>query len=138
MSGAPCFRLATALAAVPLTVLAAGPLGAHHSVSGQFDYDRPARLTGVISEVDWINPHIYIYLDVEERNGTVTTWRVASAPVAMLRRAGISRAMLMGDGRPVELDVILARDGTENLAWLLTIYYADGHHYQMSGGGSPR
>jgi hypothetical protein len=128
-------RLQWPAVAAVFAVLAvvAAPLGAHHSVSGQFDYNRQVRLTGTITDIDWINPHIYIHVDVAGENGDVTRWRVSTLPVAMMRRAGITRAMLMGDGRPVELDVILARDGTRNLAWLLTIHYADGHHYQMSG-----
>ena len=111
--------------------LAAGPILAHHSVAGQFDVRNQLTLTGVITDVDWINPHTYLYVDVENDDGTVSTWQIESAPTAMMRKAGLTSAMLMGDGSPVTIVAIPARDGTENLAWLLRIDYEAGHFYQF-------
>jgi len=51
----------------------------------------------------------------------------------MLRKAGLTSAMLKGDGGKVTVDGLLARDGTESLAWLLKITYEDGHFYQLGG-----
>ena len=70
-------RLGT-LAAVTLIVALASPLWAHHSVSGQFDTSKPIVLKGVVSKVDWMNPHVYIFLDVKEADGSVTTWALSS------------------------------------------------------------
>jgi hypothetical protein len=106
---------------------------AHHSVAGQFDSSKRATLTGVITKIDWINPHTYIYLDVADDQGKITTWRLESLPTAMLRKAGLTSEMLMGGGATVSVDAILARDGTEHLAWLLKINYPDGHNYQLAG-----
>ena len=68
--------------AMPFVVLVATALGvmgaslsAHHSVSGQYDASKPLTLTGVITKVDWINPHVYLHLDVKEKDGAVTAWR---------------------------------------------------------------
>ena len=94
---------------------AAGPVAAHHSVAGQFDVRNQLTLTGVITDIDWINPHTYLYVNVENDDGTVSTWQIESAPTAMMRKAGLTSAMLMGDGSPVTIVAIPARDGTENL-----------------------
>lgn len=112
--------------------LLAATAGAHHSVTGQFDPARRVELEGVIRKVDWINPHTYLYLEVANDDGSVTQWRLESAPTAMLRKARITPDMLMDNGSVVTVDVILARDGTENLAWLYRIDYPDGHSYQLS------
>jgi hypothetical protein len=106
---------------------------AHHSVTGQYDPTNRVELRGVITKVDWINPHTYLYLEVANNDGTTTTWRLESAPTAMLRKARITPDMLMDGGSVVTVDAIVARDGTENLAWLYRIDYSDGHSYQLSG-----
>jgi len=106
---------------------------AHHSVAGQFDSTKPAHLTGRITSVEWINPHTYIHLDVKEENGEVTSWRLESLPVAMMRKAGLTKEMILGDGSPVTADGILSRD-TAHVAFLMKLTYADGHYYQLAGG----
>ena len=111
--------------------MAAGQLAAHHSVAGQFNVGNQMTLTGVITDIDWINPHTYLYLDVTNDDGSVSTWRIESAPTAMMRKAGLTSAMLIGDGSPVTIVTIPARDGTENLGWLLRIDYEAGHFYQF-------
>ncbi len=105
---------------------------AHHSVLGQFDPRKRMELNGVISRVDWINPHIYVYLDVEEESGETTTWRLESVPPAYLYKAGVTQEMLMAAGESVNIDVILARDETQNLGFIIKIHYPDGHYYQLS------
>jgi hypothetical protein len=87
----------------------------------------------VIVKVDWINPHTYLHLEVSNADGSTVSWRLESAPTAMLRKARITPAMLMDNGSVVTIDAIRARDGTENLAWLYRIDYSDGHSYQLSG-----
>ena len=119
---------------IALAMLApAAVASAHHSVAGQFDSAKRATLTGVITKIDWINPHTYLYLDVADDQGAITTWRLESLPTAMLRKAGLTSEMLMGGGATVTVDTILARDGSEHLAWLLKINYPDGHYYQLAG-----
>jgi hypothetical protein len=93
---------------------------------------KKAQLVGTISQVEWINPHTYIHIDVKDEHGAVATWRLESLPTAMMRKAGLTKDLLMGDGSPVTADVILARDGTQNLAWVIKLAYADGHYYQLS------
>jgi uncharacterized protein DUF6152 len=124
-------RFAVVLVAATL-VVAAGSASAHHSVSGQYDASRPLTLTGVISKVDWINPHIYLHLDVKEKDGAVTTWTLSTLPTAMMRRAGLTKESLQGQpGEVVTITAIAARDETKKLGWISKITYADGHHVQL-------
>ena len=106
---------------------------AHHSVPGRYDYEAEITLTGMISRVDWINPHIRILLDVSEEDGSVTTWELASAPAQFMRRAGISKSKVLDDGgEPVNVLGIRSRDPDLKHMWAYRITYADGHFYQLS------
>ena len=109
---------------------------AHHSVPGQFDTSREVEWTGVITKIDWINPHTYIYLDVTDKEGNTVTWRLESVPTAMMRKAGLTREMIMGDGAAVTVKGLVARDGTKHLGFINRIIYPDGHYYEFSK--SPR
>jgi hypothetical protein len=124
---------AFAAAVVALLTIGIGSAGAHHSVAGQFDNSKHTKITGTISKIDWINPHTYIYLDVKDDKGTVTTWRLESLPTAMLRKAGLTSEMLIAGGATVTADALMARDGSAHLAWLLKLTYEDGHFYQLAG-----
>ena len=125
------YRFAVVLVAATLVVVA-GSVSAHHSVSGQYDASRPLTLTGVISKVDWINPHVYLHLDVKEKDGAVTTWTLSTLPTAMMRRAGLTKESLQGQpGEVVTITAIAARDETKKLGWISKITYADGHHVQL-------
>jgi hypothetical protein len=107
---------------------------AHHSVPGQFDMSKPLTLKGVVSKVDWINPHIYIHLDVKEPDGTTSTWALATLPTAMMRRAGLTKETLQGKpGEEVTINAVPARDGSKHLAWINKITYADGHSFSPTG-----
>lgn len=124
-------RLAVVLLTAGFAVMAASA-AAHHSVSGQYDSAKPLTLTGVISKVDWINPHIYLYLDVKDKDGSVTSWTLSTLPTAMMRRAGLTRESLQGKpGEVVTVNAIAARDETKRLGWISKITYADGHHVQL-------
>jgi len=124
-------RFAVVLVAATLVVVA-GSVSAHHSVSGQYDASKSLTLTGVISKVDWINPHIYLHLDVKDKDGAVTTWTLSTLPTAMMRRAGLTKESLQGQpGEVVTITAIAARDETKKLGWISKITYADGHHVQL-------
>jgi hypothetical protein len=117
-----------------IAVLAAGaamPAVSHHSLSGQFEVEKSVHLTGTISRVDWINPHTYIHLDVKQDDGSTMTWRIESLPVAMMRKAGVSKQDLMAEGT-VEVDVHPARNGTPNLGYLLHLKFPDGRYIQFN------
>ena len=101
-----------------MLVFATLQASAHHSVSGVFDMSQRVKLTGVISKVEWINPHTYIHLEVANEDGSTKIWQLESLPTAMLRKAGITSAMIRDGGSIVTVDAVRARDGTVDLAWL--------------------
>jgi len=119
------------LLAVPIVALSlVSTTLAHHSVSGQFDTTKQLTLKGVISKVEWINPHIYLQLEVKGDDGTVTTWVLESLPTAMMRKAGLSKESFTGHD-VVTVQVIPARDGSKHLAFLQLLTFADGRFFKL-------
>jgi hypothetical protein len=121
---------------VVFVVVAAASAQAHHSVSGVFDVNRQITLKGVISKIDWVNPHVYIYLDVKDNDGRVTTWAIESLPTNHLRAAGITRQDIWNHaaaGEVVTVHANAAFDVTKPLGSLLRITYADGHFFHVRG-----
>ena len=105
---------------------------AHHSVSGEFDLSKTVTLKGVISGLDWVNPHIYVLLDVPEENGAKNTWKLETFPPAQMRRAGLTKELLMGSpGEVVTVSILPARDGTKHLGYIERVTYQDGHFNQL-------
>ena len=106
---------------------------AHHSVSGQFDLLKTTTLKGVISRLDWINPHIYVYLDVSEANGAKNTWTLETFPPSQMKRVGLTKELIMGQsGEVVTISIRPARDGSQRLGYIERITYQDGHFNQLS------
>jgi hypothetical protein len=105
---------------------------AHHSVSGEFDLSKTATLKGVISRLDWINPHIYVYLDVRDESGSTTTYMLETFPPPQMRRAGLTKEAIMGKSDDVVTVTILpARDGSKHIGYIERITYPDGHFFQL-------
>jgi Family of unknown function (DUF6152) len=109
----------------------AGVAAAHHSLAAEFDTRKLIHLEGVVSRIDWSNPHIYVSVDVKEPGGKVATWRLECVPTAMARKAGITKTQLFGEGGTVQVEAYPARDGTPQLGYLARISYPDGHHFQF-------
>ncbi len=127
---------ATFIVAAALALAASRMAIAHHSVGGEFDVHKKLTLNGVVSKVDWANPHIYVHFAVKEADGAVSDWRLETVPVAMMRKAGLTKSLLLGNAQNATVDIYPARDGTPHLGYLLKITYADGHHYQF-GADTP-
>ncbi len=127
-------RLAPLAAAIAL--LAAAPLMAHHAVSAEFNSDKIVTLKGVVSRVDWVNPHIFIYLDVKDDSGKVTTWRLQSVPPMFFKGSGLTKEKLL-DGGETTVTLYPAKDGTEAFGFVLKLSYPDGHFYNLGGGAAP-
>ncbi|MEP7351764.1 MAG: DUF6152 family protein [Acidobacteriota bacterium] len=90
---------------------AAFPALAHHSFAAEYDSKTMMTLTGVISKVDWTNPHIYIHLDVKDSGGKVTTWSLEGYPPNTLKRTGFPRDVLKS-GETVTITAYKAKDGS--------------------------
>src|SRR2546427_5407934 len=127
-------RFSCLLAVLAVLPVAASTALAHHSVAGQFDTTKSVTLKGSISKVEWINPHIYVYLDVKEADGTVATWALETLPTRMMRQAGLSKESVMGSpGELVSVVAVPARGGTKNMGWVLKNNYPDGRLYSLGG-----
>jgi len=92
-------------------LLGTAPVWAHHSFAAEYDSNQLVTLTGTISKVEWTNPHIYVYLDVKDAGGKVTTWALEGYPPNTLKRTGFTRDLLkIGDA--VTATAYKSRDGS--------------------------
>jgi len=120
-----------AAVAVAGAVLLAGAAWGHHSFAAEFDTKKPVSITGVISKLDWVNPHAYVYLDVKDANGTTARWGFQTLPPGMMKARGVSRDMF-AVGQTVTIFGYGAKDGTQNLGWIKKVQYADGRVLQVT------
>ena len=125
------FAIRRAAAALLLLVGSASVAGAHHSIAGQFDMTKAVRITGVVTKLEWVNPHVYVFLDAHDAHSGNVVWKLETLPVAMLRKAGIKKQMLM-TGETVVLDICPARNGTARLGFILNLQFPDGRRFQFS------
>ena len=84
--------------AAALLLPASAVVGAHHGFSSEYDEKKPLTLTGVVSKIEWMNPHARFYIDVKDASGKVTNWNFELASVNSLRRNGWTQFTLkVGD-----------------------------------------
>jgi hypothetical protein len=113
-------------------VTAAVPALAHHSFSAEFDGSKLIELKGVVTKIDWTNPHVYFYVDVKDDKGNTTNWGCEAASPGSLHRQGWSRDSLkVGD--QVIVGGYPARDGSK-LADARRVTLPDGRRIF---GGTP-
>lgn len=101
---------------IPLLIgLAAAslPLWAHHSFAAEYDAAKPIKVTGVVTRVEWQNPHIWFYVDVKDENGKVTNWAFSGGAPGQLMRRGITHAQIQ-TGMTIMVEGFLAKDGSHN------------------------
>ena len=100
------------VAAAAITLLSAAPVAAHHSFAAEFDASKPFRLTGVVTKVEWQNPHTIFSLDVtDEQTKKVTNWSFEmGSPNGLMRNGWTRNTLKIGD--VVTVEGSLARDGS--------------------------
>ncbi len=109
----------------------AGSAWAHHSPSSIFDMSTKFVLTGTLTQVEWVNPHIAIYIDAKKAGGGVENWKFESAPPSWLRRVGVNSSdFKKAIGQNVTVEGNRARDGS-TYGFLQKITFADGNSLAM-------
>jgi hypothetical protein len=101
---------ALAILGVTGVLLAAAPLLAHHSFAAEYDAKKPIELKGTITKVDWMNPHVYFYIDVKDDGGKIANWAFEMGPPRLLERGGWKKST-MKEGDEVIVSGTLAKDG---------------------------
>jgi len=129
-----------ALAAFSLALLAV-PAAAHHSLTAEFNPDSTITVKGVMTSIEWINPHIYIYFDVVDKDGKKSQFAVETYPPNHMRsRYGLTKQVLSADFDKKEMMVVEvnpAKNG-KPLGWLTKLTYPDGHFIKLTAEpGSP-
>ena len=118
--------------ALCVLLLAAVPVWSHHALQAQFDFDRKLILMGVLGKLEWINPHVYLHLDVtDEATGEVTRWAFETIGPNALRRAGHTRDLKVGE--TYTFVGYRARDG-HNMGFLAAMRVPDGREIMIYSG----
>ena len=120
----------TGLLALAITA----PLAAHHSISAEFDQNRPVTFTGTVTKIEWTNPHIYTHVEVKEPDGKVVEYRVEGGPPNALYRAGWRKDTLK-PGDTVTVTGLRAKIATSTNIGVATLTTADGKKVFQNGGG---
>ncbi len=98
------------LFAAGLVVAVALPVWAHHSFAAEFDVNKPVKLQGTVTKMEWINPHSWIHIDVKGPDGTVTSWMVEGGSPNSLLRRGFTKHSLE-PGTEIVVEGYQAKDG---------------------------
>lgn len=132
----PTRRHVASLLAAAIVLLAGGRTPeAHHAFAAEFDREKPVNLTGVVTRLQWTNPHSWLYVDVKEADGSITPWALEfGAPYALLRR-GLRRTDF-----PIGTEVVVtgfqAKNG-KTVANASSVQFADGRSFYTAAADSP-
>ncbi|HTR37981.1 MAG TPA: DUF6152 family protein [Bryobacteraceae bacterium] len=128
---------------VTCLLMAAMPVWPHHSFGAEYDVNKPVTLTGVVTKIEWTNPHCYFFLDVTDKDGAVTNWKFEGYPPNVLSRVGWRKDVTMKVGDTVTIFAWRARDNA-TLAHSRYITIKDGKKLESGppagtgdGGNAP-
>jgi Family of unknown function (DUF6152) len=112
-------------------------LSAHHAFAAEFDANKPVQMKGIVTKMEWLNPHVWLHMDVKQPDGTVENWAFEAGTPNVLFRRGFTRKSLL-PGTVVVIDGYRAKDGSRR-ANGRDLTFEDGKKLFMgsSGTGAP-
>jgi hypothetical protein len=118
-------KISRAWLLAPIMCSLAIPLPAHHSFGAEYDTSKPVLLTGIVTKIEWTNPHSFLYVDVKDDKGSVISWKLEGYPPGVLYRTGWRKDLTLKVGDTVSVTGWRARDST-NLAHSREVTLANG------------